>query len=73
FLRLHKKLVNPNTPKQQEQRLEFGLANNGLAPLGDVLKKGYLSSDARQMVVSNTLKNPIEGEFPDFTLNFSLI
>ena len=73
ILRLHRKPSNPNTPKQQEQRLKFGLVNKELAPLGEVFKKGYLSSDARQMAVSNALKNAIEGEFPDFTLNFGLV
>lgn len=70
ILRLHKKPGNPNTPKQQEQRLKFGLVNTELAPLNEVFKKGYLSPDGRSMAISHALKNAIEGEFPDFTINF---
>lgn len=73
ILRLHRKPGNPNTPKQQEQRLKFGLVNTELAPLGEVFKIGYASPDGRQMAVSHALKNTIEGEFPDFRLNFSLV
>lgn len=72
-LRLHKAPSNPNTPKQQAQRLKFGLVNQSLASLTGILKKGYLSSEALRPAVSHALKNAVEGELPDFTLNWAKV
>lgn len=72
-IRVFRSPSNPNTPKQQEQRLKFGLVNKELSPLGDVFKTGYASPEGRQMAVSHALRNAIEGEFPDFRLNFGLV
>ncbi len=72
-LRVYTAPRNPNSEKQQIQRAKFGMVNRELAPLRDILKIGYKRTDAAQIASSFVLKNAVIGEYPDFTIDFSVL
>ncbi|HRS41007.1 MAG TPA: DUF6266 family protein, partial [Dysgonamonadaceae bacterium] len=62
---------NPQTLKQQANRMKFRFVNLSLTPLRQVIKRGYLDTQAFPKVCSRVLKMAVEGEYPNFTIDFS--
>ena len=71
FLREYTIPSNPQTLKQQANRMKFRFVNLSLTPLRQVIKRGYLDTQAFPKVCSRVLKMAVEGEYPDFMIDFS--
>jgi len=71
FLREYTVPANPQTLKQQANRMKFRFVNRSLTPLRQVIKRGYLDTQAFPKVCSKVLKTAVEGEYPNFTIDFS--
>jgi len=71
FLREYTVPANPQTLKQQANRMKFRFVNRCLTPLRQVIKRGYLDTQAFPKVCSKVLKTAVEGEYPDFAIDFS--
>ena len=71
FLREYTIPSNPQTLKQQANRMKFRFVNLSLTPLRQVIKRGYLDTQAFPKVCSRVLKMAVEGEYPNFTIDFS--
>jgi hypothetical protein len=71
FLREYTVPANPQTLKQQANRMKFRFVNRNLTPLRQVIKRGYLDTQAFPKVCSKVLKTAVEGEYPDFAIDFS--
>jgi hypothetical protein len=65
---------DPKTPKQQAYRMRFGLVNKSLSPFNKIIKKGFNDQhNAYRSVISHMLHYGVEGEYPDFSINYSEI
>ena len=73
FLREYTVPANPQTLKQQANRMKFRFVNRCLTPLRQVIKRGYLDTQAFPKVCSKVLKTAVEGEYPDFAIDFSKV
>jgi len=73
FLREYTIPSNPQTLKQQANRMKFRFVNLSLTPLRQVIKRGYLDTQAFPKVCSKVLKTAVEGEYPDFAIDFSKV
>jgi hypothetical protein len=71
FLREYTVPANPQTLKQQANRMKFRFVNRSLTPLRQVIKRGYLDTQAFPKGCSKVLKTAVEGEYPDFAIDFS--
>lgn len=74
IVRKHVIPKDPQTEAQLAQRMKLSLANKGLAPLRDVIKVGYQgNSKAFNMLIKQTMKEFITGEYPDLSIDYSRI
>ena len=65
---------DPKTDAQLAQRKKLSLANKGLAPLREVIKKGYKdNTKAYNMLIKQVMREFIVGEYPDFSIDYSKI
>ena len=68
---------NPRTLKQLTQRLKFLTAVKFLRPFRELLKIGYKAFAIRMTsmnaALSFVLRNAIEGEYPDFGIDFAAV
>ena len=72
--RNHVKPTDPGTPKQVAHRAKFGLANKALSPLNKAITRGHPGDpNAYRAMVGKAYREAIEGEYPDFTFNYSKI
>lgn len=72
--RNHVKPTDPGTPKQLAHRAKFGLANKALSPLNKAITRGHPGDpNAYRAMVGKAYREAIEGEYPDFTFNYSKI
>lgn len=63
---------DPRTPKQLAYRSKFALVNSSLTPFCKVIKDGYSQKhNAYRSVISKVLREAIEGEYPNFRINYS--
>jgi hypothetical protein len=53
--------------------MKFRFVNHCLTPLRQVIKRGYLDTQAFPKVCSKVLKTAVEGEYPDFAIDFSKV
>ena len=73
-LRKHVIPKDPKTPKQLAYRMKFTLVSSSLSPFCEIIKDGYNQKrGAYRAVLSKTLREAIEGEYPNFSINFSKI
>ena len=73
-LREHVIPKDPKTPKQLAYRMKFALVSSGLSPFSKIIKDGYNQKrGAYRAVFSKTISEAIEGEYPNFSLNYSKI
>ena len=73
-LREHVIPKDPKTPKQLAYRMKFALVSSCLSPFSSIIKDGYTQKrGAYRTVVSNALREAIEGEYPNFSINYSKI
>ena len=73
-IRKHVIPKDPKTPKQLAYRMKFTLVNSSLSPFSKIIKDGYIQKhNAYRGVVSQVLREAIEGEYPNFSINFSKI
>ena len=73
-LRKHVIPKDPKTPKQLAYRMKFALVSSGLSPFSKIIKDGYNQKrGAYRAVFSKTISEAIEGEYPNFSLNYSKI
>ncbi|HZH72522.1 MAG TPA: DUF6266 family protein [Mariniphaga sp.] len=67
-------VANPRTPKQLDQRSKFSLMLKFLQPLNEVIKVGYKSQAIKMTPINSALsyniKNAIEGEYPEYSVDF---
>ncbi len=68
------KAHDPKTPKQLAHRMKFSLVNKGLSPLNHIIKSGF-NGDSRtyRAQISKAYYEAIEGEYPNFTLDYSKV
>jgi hypothetical protein len=65
---------DPRTEKQLASRMRFGLANSAASPLNKALKRSFSNqANAYRKTVSQILKNAIQGEYPDYSIDYSRI
>jgi hypothetical protein len=63
---------DPRTEKQLASRMRFGLANSAASPLNKALKRSFSNqANAYRKTVSQILKNAIQGEYPDYSVDYS--
>ena len=73
-LRKHVIPKDPKTPKQLAYRMKFALVSSCLSPFSSIIKDGYAQKrGAYRTVISNALREAIEGEYPNFSINYSKI
>ena len=73
-LREHVIPKDPKTPKQLAYRMKFTLVSRAVSPFSKIIKDGYNQKrGAYRAVISNALKEAIEGEYPYFSFNYSKI
>lgn len=73
-LRKHVVPKDPKTPKQLAYRMKFTLVSSSLSPFCEIIKDGYNQKrGAYRAVLSKTLREAIEGEYPNFSIKFSKI
>ncbi len=73
-LRKHVIPKDPKTPKQLAYRMKFALVSSCLSPFSSIIKDGYTQKrGAYRTVISNALREAIEGEYPNFSINYSKI
>ena len=66
--------TDPKTPKQLAYRMKFTLINSSLSPFCKIIKDGYKHKhNAYRSVISKALREAIEGEYPNFSINYSKI
>ena len=66
--------TDPKTPKQLASRMRFGLANSAASPLNDAVKRGFINRhNAYRKTVSDVLKYAIRGEYPNYSVDYSMI
>ncbi len=54
--------------------MKFSLSNKGLSPLNKIIKIGYKNSDKNyRKLVGEAYHNAIVGEYPNFTMDYSMI
>jgi hypothetical protein len=67
-------VANPNTPKQQDQRLKFITTLKFLQPLHAAVNAGYrrfaVKMSPFNSAFSHTIRNAIAGNFPDYEINY---
>ena len=63
--------TNPNTEKQQAQRLKFGLINKEISYMRELFKITFGSTGGVNKVISSAMHNAIVGTFPDFTFDYT--
>jgi hypothetical protein len=64
---------NPNTQKQQAQRLKFGMIANALSPLRNIIAIGFGDKRGYYQAASLALRNAIEGTYPAFSVNYAKV
>jgi hypothetical protein len=62
---------NPNTEKQQAQRLKFGLINKEISYMRELFKITFGSTGGVNKVISSAMRDAIVGTFPDFTFDYT--
>ena len=62
---------NPNTEKQQAQRLKFGLINKEISYMRELFKITFGSTGGVNKVISSAMRNAIVGTFPDFSFDYT--
>lgn len=63
---------DPKTPKQTAYRMKFGLVNKSLSRLNKVIKIGHKERrNAYRSVISHVLKHGVDGEYPNYKINYS--
>ena len=62
---------NPNTKKQQAQRLKFGMIANALRPLRAIITVGFGDKRGYYQAASLALRDAISGTYPDFSINYA--
>ena len=73
-LRKHVIPKDPKTPKQLAYRMKFALVSSVLSPFSNIIKDGYNQKrGAYRAVLSKALHDAVEGEYPNFSINFSKI
>lgn len=73
-IRKHVIPKDPKTPKQLAYRMKFTLVNSSLSPFSKIIKDGYIQKhNAYRGIVSQVLREAIEGEYPNFSINYSKI
>ena len=73
-IRKHVIPKDPKTPKQLAYRMKFALVSSCLSPFSSIIKDGYTQKrGAYRTVISNALREAIEGEYPNFSINYSKI
>lgn len=72
--RTYIKPADPRTPKQIACRMKLGLVNKSLSPLNKVIRRGYPDEDnAYRRLVGKAYREAVEGAYPHFVLNYSMI
>lgn len=65
---------DPKSPAQLAQRMKCEVANKGLSPLKNKIKRGHIgNSKAYRSAIGNAMKYCIVGEYPNLSLNYSLV
>jgi hypothetical protein len=73
-IRKHVIPEDPKTPKQLAYRMRFTLVSSSLSPFSKIIKDGYNQKrGAYRAVFSKTLSEAIEGEYPNYSINYSKI
>jgi hypothetical protein len=64
---------NPKSPGQTAQRLKFGLVTSSLNPLRNIINDGFGSKHGFFQSVSLALRNAVEGDSPNYSINFAKV
>jgi len=70
------KVSNPNSKGQRDQRSKFSLVLSFLQPISEFIRIGFkeyaVKMTAFNSAMSYNVKNAIAGEYPDYTMDYSL-
>ena len=74
---LPRKSNRPPTEAQKAQRLKLSMAISFLSPVSDLVNTGFTSDAVKKsgfnVATSHIIQQAIEGQYPDFTINFSRV
>ncbi len=71
IIKVYRPASNPNTEKQQAQRLKFGLINKEISYMRELFKITFGSTGGVNKVISSAMRDAIVGTFPDFTFDYT--
>ena len=71
IIKVYRPASNPNTEKQQAQRLKFGLINKEISYMRELFKITFGSTGGVNKVISSAMRNAIVGTFPDFSFDYT--
>lgn len=71
ILKVYRVASNPNTYGQKNQRAKFGFVMKELNCMRSIFTHTYGGQYGINKAVSQSIKQAVMGEFPDFTLDFS--
>ena len=71
FLRVYRAPSDPKTNKQVAQRTKFAFANTSLSCFRNLFKETFNTKRGMNMGISYAMKGAIQGESPDFTIDYS--
>lgn len=71
IIKVYRPASNPNTEKQQAQRLKFGLINKEISYMRELFKVTFDSTGGVNKVISSAMRDAIVGTFPDFTFDYT--
>jgi hypothetical protein len=72
-LRIFTPPSNPNSVKQQTQRMKFGLVLSSMKPLRKAITIGFGSKRCFYQAISLALNSAVSGVFPHFTFDYSKV
>ena len=71
IIKVYRPASNPNTEKQQAQRLKFGLINKEISYMRELFKITFGSTGGVNKVISSAMRNAIVGTFPNFSFDYT--
>ncbi len=71
IIKVYRPASNPNTEKQQAQRLKFGLINKEISYMRELFKITFNSTGGVNKVISSAMHNAIVGTFPNFSFDYT--
>lgn len=73
ILRIHRKPTNPNTAKQLAHREKFGLVNQSMTPLRQIVREGYNDSSGFRKACGDAIRNAVIETPEGIKIDFSKV